>query len=45
VQADQQDREFDRRIALTDRFLKNKDIDSNERIARMQSVRRSRASA
>lgn len=37
VQADQQKQEFDRRMKSAELFLKNKDIDSNERIARMQS--------
>ena len=36
VAQDQQKQEFDRRLALADRVLKNKDIESNERIARMQ---------
>lgn len=33
----QQKAEFDRRLALADVYLKNKDIESNERIARIQS--------
>jgi len=37
VQQAQQSAEFDRRMAVADRILKAKDIDSNERIARMQS--------
>lgn len=37
VQADQQKAEFDRRLARADLYLRNKDIESNERIARMQS--------
>ena len=37
VKADQQKAEFDRRMALTDRYLENKDIDSNERIANLQT--------
>jgi hypothetical protein len=37
VAADQQKNEFDRRLALADRVLKNKDIESNERIARIQA--------
>ena len=37
VQADQQDREFQRRMQFADRVLKARDISSNERIAAMQS--------
>lgn len=43
VEQNQQQQEFDRRMAVADRVLENKDIDSNERIARIQagaSVRR-----
>jgi hypothetical protein len=37
VAESQQQAQFDRRMAIADRVLKNKDIDSNERIARLQS--------
>lgn len=37
VQADQQDREFNRRMDMADRILKARDIASNERIAATQS--------
>jgi hypothetical protein len=37
VQQNQQAQEFDRRMAIADRLIKVRDIDSNERIARMQS--------
>jgi hypothetical protein len=37
VQADQQDREFKRRMDLTNSLLKARDIASNERIAAVQS--------
>lgn len=37
VQQNQQQAQFDRRMAIADRVLQNKDIDSNERIARIQS--------
>ena len=37
VQADQQDRAFKQRMAMTDALLRKQDIDSNERIARTQS--------
>jgi hypothetical protein len=37
VAADQQKQEFDRRMAATNAYLKEKDIDSNERIARIQA--------
>jgi len=37
VHADQQDRAFKQRLAMTDSMLKARDINSNERIAQMQS--------
>ena len=37
VQADQQDRAFKQRLAMTDTLLRARDITSNERIAQMQS--------
>ena len=37
IQQDQQQAQFDRRMAIADRVLQNKDIDSNERIAKIQS--------
>jgi hypothetical protein len=37
VQADQQDRAFKQRLAMSDTLLKARDIVSNERIAQMQS--------
>lgn len=37
IAADQQAQEFDRRMAATDRILQLKDIESNERIAKIQA--------
>jgi hypothetical protein len=37
VQADQQDRAFKQRMAMTDALLRKQDIDSNERIVRTQT--------
>jgi hypothetical protein len=45
VAESQQQAAFDRRMAIADRALQNKDIDSNERIARIQSGQSVRSEA